>query len=168
MRLFSAASIALAGIGSLALAGVAFAQSPEVVTNGLDNPRGLAFAPSGALYVTEAGRGGNDTCVVDDTTGETRCFGRSGSITRLWKGQQSRVAEGFESRGAYVTLGLGGDRQFQEALGGQYSGSLAHMAASGKWKVVADIVQHEIDGNPAGGAVDSNPFGVLAEPGSRL
>jgi len=42
------------------------------------------------------------------------------------------------------------------------------MAASGKWKVVADILQHEIDENPAGGPVDSNPFGVLAEPGGRL
>jgi len=42
------------------------------------------------------------------------------------------------------------------------------MAASGKWKIVADILQHEIDQNPGGGAIDSNPFRVLAEPGGRL
>ena len=186
MRLFRAAIISLSGIGSLALAGGAVAQT--VVMSGLDNPRGLAFAPNGALYVAEAGRGGNGPCVVAPNTGETRCFGTSGAITRLWKGQQSRVARGLESHalpdgssasgpndisfqgtgGAYITLGLGGDRAFQESLGGKYSGHLIHMAASGKWKAVADVLQHEVDENPAGGPVDSNPFGVLAEPGGRL
>jgi hypothetical protein len=70
--------------------------------------------------------------------------------------------------GADITMGLGGDTAFLEALGGEHQGTLIHMAASGKWKVVADILQHEIDENPAGGRVDSNPFGVLAEPGGRL
>ncbi len=186
MRLFRAAIISLSGIGSLVLAGGAVAQT--MVMSGLDNPRGLAFAPNGALYVAEAGRGGNGPCVVAPNTGETRCFGTSGAITRLWKGQQSRVARGLESHalpdgssasgpndisfqgtgGAYITLGLGGDRAFQESLGGKYSGHLIHMAASGKWKAVADVLQHEVDENPAGGPVDSNPFGVLAEPGGRL
>ncbi len=156
--------------------------------SGLDNPRGLAFAPNGALYVAEAGRGGAGPCVVQAATGETRCFGTSGAISRLWRGQQSRVAEGLESHalpdgssaigpndvsfqgtgGGYVTLGLGGDRAFQQALGGRYFGNLLHMAASGKWKVVADVLQHELNENPAGGRVDSNPFGALAEPGGRL
>jgi hypothetical protein len=188
MRLFRASLKALNCVGALALAGSAFAAPPEVVMSGLDNPRGLAFAPNGALYVAEAGHGGAGPCLVNSTTGEMRCCGRTGAITRLWMGQQSRVAEGLESHalpdgssasgptdisfqgtgGAYITLGLGGDRAFQAALGGTYSGNLIHMAASGKWKVLADIVQHEIDENPAGGAVDSNPFGVLAEPGGRL
>jgi hypothetical protein len=65
-------------------------------------------------------------------------------------------------------LGLGGTPAFHEALGGEHFGTLIHMAASGKWKLVADIQQHEIDENPAGGPIDSNPFGVLAEPGGRL
>ena len=156
MKLSRFASIALAGTASLVLAGSAVAQT--VVMSGLDNPRGLAFAPNGALYVAEAGRGGAGPCVVNGNTGETRCFGKSGAITRLWKGMQSRVATGLESHampdgssasgpndisfqgtgGAYVTLGLGGDRAFQDALGGKYSGTLIHMAASGKWRVVAD------------------------------
>jgi hypothetical protein len=186
MKSLPIASIAAGTLASLSLCGAAVAQT--VVMSGLDNPRGLAFAPNGALYVTEAGRGGDGPCLVNPGSGEERCFGRTGAITRLWKGQQSRILEGLESHaqpdgsaasgpngisfqgagGAYVTLGLGGDRAFQEALGGSYSGNLIHMAASGKWKVVADIVQHEIDENPAGGPIDSNPFGVLAEPGGRL
>jgi len=121
----------------------------------------------------------------------------SGAITRLWKGQQSRIVEGLPSHavydhpnpalfpdgssasgptdisfqgtgGAYITMGLGGDADFQAALGGTYSGTLLHMAASGKWRVVADILEHEENENPGGGAVDTNPYAVLAEPGGRI
>lgn len=181
-------------VASLIAAG-AFAASasaqPVVTTavmNGLDNPRGLAFAPNGALYVTEAGRGGDGPCVINPGSGEERCYGQSGAITRLWKGKQERVVEGLDSHampdgssaggpngiafqgtgGAYVTLGLGGGPEFKAALGIQDGGTLIHMASSGQWKIVADILQHEIDENPAGGAIDSNPFRVLAEPGGRL
>jgi DNA-binding beta-propeller fold protein YncE len=187
MQVFRVALVALGGIGSLVLAGGVFAQAPEVVMSGLDNPRGLAFAPNGALYVAEAGRGGTGPCVVAGT-GETRCFGTTGAITRLWMGQQSRVADGLESHalpdgssasgpndisfqgvgGAYITMGLGGDEEFQEALGGHYSATVIRMAASGVWKVVADVLDHETEENPAGGPVDTNPFGVLAEPGGLL
>ena len=164
--------------------------------SGLDNPRGLAFAPNGALYVAEAGVGGRDSCATNGA-GEIRCFGLSGAITRLWKGQQSRIVEGLPSHavydhpnpalfpdgssasgptdisfqgtgGAYITMGLGGDADFQAALGGTYSGTLLHMAASGKWRVVADILEHEENENPGGGAVDTNPYAVLAEPGGRI
>lgn len=188
MKPFRVASIAWFSIGWLGLAGIAAAQAPyTVVMSGLDNPRGLGFAPNGALYVAEAGRGGSGPCVISGV-GETRCFGTTGAITRLWQGQQSRVAEGLESHalpdgssasgpndisfqgagGAYITMGLGGGAEFQAALGGKYFGTLIHMAASGKWKVVADVAAHEFENNPAGGPVDSNPFGVLAEPGGRL
>ena len=186
MKLFDLASITLRSTAWLALASSAVAQT--VVMSGLDNPRGLAFAPNGALYVAESGRGGTDRCVVNGNTGETRCVGKSGAISRLWNGQQTRVAEGLASHalpdgssaigpndisfqgtgGAYISLGLGGTPAFHEALGGEHFGTLIHMAASGKWKLVADIQQHEIDENPAGGPIDSNPFGVLAEPGGRL
>jgi len=187
MKRLHVASITLTAIGCLATAGSALAQAPTVVMSGLDNPRGLAFSPNGALYVTEAGRGGRGPCVVAGT-GETRCFGNTGAITRLWMGTQSRVAEGLESHalpngssasgpndisfqgtgGAYITMGLGGGPEFKDALGAKYAGTVIHMAASGKWKVVADVLRHEVDENPAGGPVDSNPFGILAEPGERL
>src|SRR6266540_1196878 len=51
-------AVAITLIGSPAQA------SPEVTTvaTGLDNPRGLGFAPNGALYVAEAGRGGDGPC----------------------------------------------------------------------------------------------------------
>lgn len=179
----------MAALALCASIGSVDAQTPySVVMTGLDNPRGLAFAPNGALYVTEAGRGGPpgpSNCGVNGA-GEFRCYGLTGAITRLWKGQQSRVAEGMPSHAlsdgstaggpndisfqgtAYITLGLGGGPEFLEDLGSEFLGTLIHMSASGKWKVVADVAMHEFEENPAGGPLDSNPFGVLAEPGSRL
>jgi len=182
------ASVLLGCTAWMALAGSAFAQSPySVVMSGLDNPRGLAFAPNGALYVAEAGRGGSGPCALNGA-GETRCFGTSGAITRLWQGVQSRVAQGLESHampdgssasgpndisfrgtgGAYIVMGLGGNQAFKDALGEEFGGTLIHMAASGHWTVLADVMQYEMDHNPAGGPVDSNPFGILAESGGRL
>ena len=45
----------------LLMASVVGAQSPDVIASGLSNPRGLAFAPNGDLYVVEAGSGAPNT-----------------------------------------------------------------------------------------------------------
>ena len=177
-------------VGSLlalgAFASAAFAQTPyTVVMSGLDNPRGLSVAANGALYVAEAGRGGGGPCIVNPGTNETRCYGTSGAISRLWRGEQSRVVTGLPSHalpdgssasgpndivmlgngGAYVTLGVGGGPEFREAIGCNPCGSLIQMSASGQWRIVADVSAYEYANNPAGGPVDSNPFGLFAEAG---
>ena len=156
-----------------------------VVMTGLDNPRGLAFAPNGALWVTEAGRGGSGPCAMN-ANGENRCYGNTGAVSQLWNGKQSRVAEGMPSHAlpdgstaggangisfqgnAYIALGLGGGIEYAEILGSDFLGTLIVMTSSGRWKVNSDVAVHEFDENPAGGPIDSNPFGVLAEPGGRL
>ena len=183
-------------VGGLAfvlwLVGGNFAAQPSVtvVMSRLDNPRGLAFGPEGALYVAEAGRGGSGPCGVN-APGETRCYGPTGAITRLWRGVQESVVTGLPSHalpngeaaagpndismlgrgGAYVTIGLGHDPAIlRPALGpaGALFGTLIHVAASGTWNVVADISAYEAKANPAGGPIDTNPFGVLALPSARL
>lgn len=187
MRNFRRVALTLANAGWLALAGGGAVNAQTVVMSGLDNPRGMAFAPNGALYVAEAGRGGSGPCAVNGP-GETRCFGKTGAVSRLWQGQQTRVVEGLDSHalpdgssasgpndisfqgtgGAMVAIGLGGGPAFMNALGSTIGGKLLQLAASGRWRVVADVADHEFVNNPAGGPVDSNPFGVLAEPGGRL
>jgi len=47
-------------------------------------------------------------------------------------------------------------------------GQLIKMNASGAWDFVADLSAHEIANNPDGGLVESNPYGVLAEPGGQV
>jgi hypothetical protein len=133
------------------------------VMSGLHNPRGLAFGPEGALYVAEAGCGGNTSdcktppplanCTQLPFAGDfiTRCFGLTGSITRLWQGTQERVATGFPSvafpLGAsaigpndvslhglgnlYATIGLQYDPTFRDQLElGPLFAQLVHVPAN--------------------------------------
>ena len=93
-RFVLSAALAIA----LASAGTAVAATATPVMSGLDNPRGLAFARNGALYVAEAGRGGAGPCQV--LRGDTQCYGPTGRISRLWRGVQSPVVTGLPS---YVT-----------------------------------------------------------------
>jgi hypothetical protein len=162
---------------------------PRVVAQGLDNPRGLAFGPDGALYVAESGRGGAD-CVIPAPEGEgTNCFGTTGAITRIdvGHGGQERVVEAlpsiaspeggeasgpsdisFGKRGrGFFTVGLGGDpalrEQFPQTAGMAKLYVLKH---GGEVKPIADLGAFEAANNPdadqPGSAVDTNPNSVDA------
>jgi hypothetical protein len=178
-------------LGVLAIpAGLAGGQPAgfEVVASGLDNPRGLAFGPKGALFVAEAGRGGpGPPCFTPPEPPPTEhCYGPTGGVTRIWRGKQKRVIEalpslappttGFEARSGphdlsfdgrrgYLVTGLGGDpniRATQLAPVGGLFGQLWRF-----WpglRRVADIAAFEL-GNPDGGVVESNPYAVLATHG---
>jgi hypothetical protein len=66
---------ALGLVAGVAPAASGQGQGSTVVADQLNNPRGLEFG-GGALYVAEAGRGG-DTCLAPDF-----CFGFTGSSPR--------------------------------------------------------------------------------------
>lgn len=169
-----------------ALTSITNAGATGVVMSGLDNPRGLAFGPQGALYVAEAGRGGPGPCIV--LRGAPQCYGPTGAVSRLWRGQQERVATGLPSYGSeasttgphdisfqglgggYVTLGLGFEGQPRSALGefGYELGWLVRLPASGRWRNDVDVAAYEFAQNPGGGPLDSNPYGVLAEAGGEV
>jgi hypothetical protein len=186
-RLIGALVVTLA----VALTGAsgAGAVTTRVVMSGLDNPRGLAFGPEGALYVAEAGRGGPGPCFVPPIRGGLSCYGPTGAVSRLWRGDQERVATGLPSYagplgdatgahdisfhgrgGAYVTVGWGGEGLPRSVLGdvGEQFGWLVHMPASGRWRPVADLVAYEFAVNPDGGLLESNGYGLLAQAGSRV
>ena len=160
-----------------------------VFLSGLDSPRGLSFGPEGALYVVEAGaRAINGPCVAVPR-GES-CYSGTGAVTRYWKGQRERIVSGLPSifnpvtldivgpsdiaflgRGnAAVTIGWGGNPALRAGLGalGASFGHVIQLNASGGWRAVADISAVEVASNPAGGPVDSNPYGILNEAGVRF
>ena len=73
----------------------------SVVLTGLNAPKQLVFGPEGALYVVESGTGAaSDQCIRAGDAEAEVCYTLSGSITRLWKGQQERIVTGLPSRGA--------------------------------------------------------------------
>lgn len=163
------------------------------VMTGLDNPRGLAFAPNGALFVAEAGRGG---APCPGTMG-LNCYGLTGAVSRYWKGRQDRVATGLPSisfplgaqaRGphdismhglgnARVTIGLEADPATRETRGRPGLGWLVDVPAStlmapsiqsrtDEWSFDVDVAAFETANNPDGRPVlESDPYGLLALPG---
>ena len=160
----------------------------QVIASGLDNPRGLTFGPDGYLYVVEAGRGGSSalcTFVPENPTGPLRCYGASGAVTRVTgPGVQERVVTGLPSlavpsgEGAtgphdigfglgrtWITVGWGGDPAIRAPFlaAGHRFGSLVRVLPNGQWDYVLDITAHETATNPAGGTVDSNPYGLLVQ-----
>src|SRR4051794_31944245 len=96
--LASATSLLLILFGACLLpARPAAASSISVAASGLDNPRGLTFGPDGALWITEAGRGGAGPCIDAADPGQQMCVGASGAVTRVAGGHQTRVATGLSS-----------------------------------------------------------------------
>jgi hypothetical protein len=97
------------------------APSVQVVAKGLVNPRGIAFAPNGQLFVTEAGRGGDGKCTVQGD-GQTACYGETGALTRIDPaGARApvRVATGLPSLAAAEALALADPMPFPSTAAGR-------------------------------------------------
>ena len=96
-----------------------------VIADHLNNPRGLAPAPGGGLYLAEAGRGGT-ACVDGGEEGKT-CFGKTGSfdlvtkhgVKRIVTGLISASGEGGVAAEGAVSVSRGPDGTFY----GQFAGN---------------------------------------------
>jgi hypothetical protein len=191
----ASASPSLAGPNAKKAKASAPGSTWQVVASGLNNPRGLDFGPDGALYVAEAGAGGPGPCITGPE-GRERCFGSTGSVTRIARGKQQRVLDGlpsvaepggvtangpadvsFSGGRMYLLVGNPGGGPETRAQFGPAGAAFGRLlrVAGGRLERLADFPRFELNHNPdkgrgaaPGPAIDSNPNSVLALPGRQL
>jgi hypothetical protein len=91
----------LAAAASIAVAAPAGAHGidVDVIAKKLDNPRHVAVAKDGDVYVAESGRGGNHATARScfDSAEGFACTGRTGAVTKIGRWGQYRVLSGLAS-----------------------------------------------------------------------
>ena len=151
-----------------------------VVASNLNSPRGLIWVRKGGFLVAEAGKGGSGPCGPGPLG--AMCVGRSGAVTRVVDGTLSRLVHlpsialpdgsfafgthdvGSEGDGKiYATIGLAGSPETRKQWGpkGALLGHLVRVTRGGGVRAIADLAAYEARHNPAGGPVESDPFGLL-------
>ena len=169
-----------------------------VVANGLANPRHLTFGPDGALYVAEAGAGGDGLCITGPE-GDPICYGASGAVTQvefdaamaptgqaqLITGLPSLGNEGtggnatgvnglaFNGEDLYLVTGLGANPIIRDPGGAleTVGANFAQLMAAGpgdSFTNWVDLGDYERDENPAEDQIDTNPFDLTRISGGYL
>ena len=163
-----------------AAAGAGHHGGVKVVADHLNNPRGLDLR-HGALYVAEAGRGG-DTCIGEPP--EQLCIGFTSSITQVRHGRQRRVVTGLVSGagpngtfagGAHdvsvarrggglfmIMASLGCPDQVPPELSAEVLRQSGKLLRGPAKRVVADVTAFECANDPDEQGPESNPYSVYA------
>ncbi len=154
-----------------------------VFARGLDNPKGLAFAPNGDLYVAESGH--SDGTCPRQTSSANSSAGVSGAVARITpSGKVTRVITGLLSQceaGQYIgPTGVSFVTQTlyvaQGSCLGQYPGPASpclvsqpvlRMTPGGAPSAVAQFVLHTLS-NQEYGFTHEDPYGIVTGPDGAL
>ncbi len=158
--------------------------SITVIAKGFNNPRGLAIASDGTLYLAEAGAGGKGPCAKVD--GGMDCYGPSGAIVKISGGKVTPVLSGLPSvaaaGGAEATgpsdVAVNADGSLEVTIqgddltspktygkGGAWFQHVIHVSASGMGQPGANLYAYEKANNPDGAEINSDPYSI-AKSGS--
>jgi hypothetical protein len=175
-------------LGGLGAPLIAAAQTPgcgTVVASGLASPRGVAVADDGTVYVSESGTGGTERLPSESgEQGASDTRGMTGQISRIAPNGTKSVLAGnlpsynsMEGATGPAALALSGGALWA-VIGGAgpatpqlqplvNESSLVRIALpGGAVTKVADLGAYERSTNPAGFAVDSNPYGLAVGGGA--
>jgi len=166
-------------------------EGPEVIAEGLDNPRHLTVDAEGTVWVAEAGAAGTECVTVGEGEEEFQaCYGMTGSITNATTGEvlvelpsvadpSGAFASGphdvavTDSGDVYVVMGenLLPAEMTPEGIPTEAFGALLRVTEDGGFEVVADLIAYEEENNPAAETetvtdgqpeIHSNPYAVTA------
>ncbi|TMK84927.1 MAG: ScyD/ScyE family protein [Actinobacteria bacterium] len=117
------------------------------------------------------------------------CVGQTGAVTHVQNGILDRIVNlpsiaspdgsfafgphdvAIGDEGAlFATVGLGGDPAYRAGFGpaGDNLATLVRITRSGQMRVVADLLAYEEAHNPAGGVLESDPYGILRRADSSI
>ena len=156
----------------------------KTLATGLESPRGVAIAPNGNLVLSEAGRGGNGSCLTT-ATGNSVCYGTSGALGlfNFSTNTYSRAITGLPSlarqdnytdatglnkltfNGSGQLMGVfgneGGASPFPVPKGQWFGQTVSINLAGSTVTPLANITAFEVSNNPHPTAIDSNPWDLV-------
>lgn len=156
----------------------------KTLATGLESPRGVAIGPDGNLVLSEAGRGGNGSCLAN-SNGYNVCYGTSGALGlfNFSTNTYSRAITGLPSlarqdsyadatglnkltfNGSGQLMGVfgneGGTSSFPIPEGQWFGQTVSFNLAGSTVTPLANITAFEVSNNPHTTAVDSNPWDLV-------